>query len=97
MIGYEVDTADSLVGGLELARKGGFDLYLLSGILSDGWGLDLCKLIRGFDPTTPVIFFSALAYQSDRDAAIAAGAQEYLIKPNDIERLEQVISNILGA
>jgi hypothetical protein len=47
-----------------------------------GWGLDLCEMIRGFDTATPIIFFSALAYPYDCEAAIAAGAQEYLIKPN---------------
>jgi OmpR-family two-component system manganese-sensing response regulator len=96
MAGFDVATAESIEGGFDLARMGGYDLYLLAGILSDGWGLDLCKMIRGFDATTPIIFFSALAYPNDRETAIAAGAQEYLIKPNDLERLEQVIAKLLG-
>lgn len=97
MMGYEVDTATGIKDGLTLARKGGYVLFLLAGILSDGWGLDLCKMIRRFDPATPILFFSALAYPHDRDAALEAGAQEYLIKPSDLERLESVISGLLAA
>jgi OmpR-family two-component system manganese-sensing response regulator len=96
MAGFDVVTAESIKGGLDLARMGGYDLYLLAGILSDGLGIDLCKLIRDFDTATPIIFFSALAYPYDREAAIAAGAQEYLIKPNDLEILEQAIAKLLG-
>jgi OmpR-family two-component system manganese-sensing response regulator len=96
MAGFDVATAESIEGGLDLARAGGYDLYLLAGILSDGMGLELCKMIRGFDTRTPILFFSALAYPYDREAAIAAGAQEYLIKPNDLERLEQAIAKLLG-
>ena len=44
---------------------------------------ELCERIRGFDPLAPVLFISALAEESQRPRAIAAGATAYLIKPND--------------
>jgi DNA-binding NarL/FixJ family response regulator len=39
--------------------------------------------------------FSALAYKADIEAALAARAQEYLVKPNDLDRLEETIRRLL--
>ena len=50
-------------------------------------GVDICRELRDFDKTTPVIFFSGEARQAEIDKALAAGADTYLIKPNDFENL----------
>jgi len=44
---------------------------------------------------TPVVFFSTLAGERHRLEAIKAGANEYLIKPNDSERLAGTVSRLL--
>jgi len=93
--GYEVTTAGSLAETLPLTEKGGFDLLLLDGWYGDGLGFDLCKQIRRFDTRTPIIFLSALAYQSDIDKGMAAGAQAYLSKPCDFDVLEQTIQKFI--
>src|SRR5512132_1902412 len=77
MCGYEVTTAGSLAETLPLTKKGGFDLLLLDGWYPDGLGLDLCKQIRAFDARTPIVFLSGLAYPSDIDKGLEAGAQAY--------------------
>jgi DNA-binding response OmpR family regulator len=96
MSGFEVETARTLAGGLELAKSAPYDIFLLSGILGDALGIELCKKIREFDPHTPILFFSVLAYKADREAALGAGAQEYLVKPNDIDLLEETIQRLIG-
>ena len=96
MSGFDVETASTLAEGLHLAKSRRYDLFLLAGILADALGLDLCMKIREFDRQTPIVFFSVLAYKADKDAALGAGAQAYLVKPNDIDGLEETIHRLLG-
>jgi DNA-binding response OmpR family regulator len=94
--GYELVSANTLSDGLSLAKSGTFNIYILSGKFIDGTGLDLCRLIRQFDPTTPIVFYSALARDSDLVAAVNAGAQAYLIKPNDFEQIASTIKRLVN-
>lgn len=95
--GYELVTANTLSDGLGLAKSGAFGVYILSGKFIDGTGLDLCRRIRMFDPTTPIVFYSALSRDADLVAAVNAGAQAYLIKPNDFEQIEPTIRRLVNA
>lgn len=95
MSDYEVITADSVAEGAELARRGGFDLYLLDNWLKDGTGIDLCKEIRSFDSRTPILFYSGAAYDSDIKQAMQAGAQGYMVKPSSLENLATTISQLV--
>ena len=86
---YEFTFAHNFDGGLRLARRGYFDLYILDNWLPDGSGIGLCRSIREFDPYTPILFYSAAAYEYDIQEALSSGAQAYLVKPvqpNDLER-----------
>src|SRR4051794_15995703 len=73
--GFEIVTCRTMTEGLALAKTGSFNLYLLDSWLPDGSGIDLCRQIRQFDYTTPVVFYSAAAYSKDRQNAMHAGAQ----------------------
>src|SRR4030095_8147546 len=66
---YEVITGSTIKSGVDLAQSQNFDLSLLDSWLPDGSGLDLCRQIREFDKATPIVFYSAAAYQIDRDEA----------------------------
>ena len=92
---YEVVTGDSIESGIALAIGGNFDLYLLDSWLPDGSGLELCQLIRQFDKTTPILFYSAAAYASDRELALQCGAQAYMIKPSQPSDLCRLVSELI--
>ena len=94
LCGYEVTTAGSLAETLPLTEKGGFDLLILDGWYRDGFGVDLCEQVRGFDSNTPILFVSALAYASDIAKGMNAGAQAYLTKPVDMDVLEETIAEM---
>ena len=81
--GFDVLSHSTIAEGLKAAAAQDFDLYLIDLWLPDGSGLDLCKKIREFDSKTPVVFYSAAAYEGDRAAALDSGGQAYLIKPTD--------------
>src|ERR1044072_4028082 len=74
----EVVTGSTIKSGVALAYSQKFDLYLLDSWLPDGSGLELCRRIREFDKETPIVFYSAAAYEIDRDQALGCGAQAYL-------------------
>jgi DNA-binding response OmpR family regulator len=94
-LGYEVSAASTISDGLRLARRGTFAAYILSSKFPDGSGYQLCREIRSFDERTPIIFYSALTRDRDQEAAMDAGAQAYLIKPDDFEKIEPTIKRLI--
>jgi DNA-binding response OmpR family regulator len=93
--GYEVVTGSTIKSGVTLAGSQSFDLYLLDSWLPDGSGLDLCRMIREFDKATPILFYSAAAYEIDRVEAIRSGAQAYLIKPSHPSELCRLVTALI--
>ena len=92
---YEVVTGSTIKSGVDLAHSQDFDLYLLDSWLPDGSGLDLCRQIREFDKATPILFYSAAAYEIDRLEAIKSGAQAYLIKPSHPSELCRMVESLI--
>lgn len=78
---YDCIGVTTVAEGLQLAKYGRFDLYLLDTWCCDGSGIELCSEIRKFDADTPILFFSAWTPTTTRDQALAAGANAYLLKP----------------
>lgn len=93
---YEITCVRTVTEGVSLSRSGLFDLYLIDQRFADGTGVELCEKIRLSDPHTPVVFFSALARESDRNEAMAAGATAYLIKPNHLDVLAGTVRALAG-
>ncbi len=89
--GFEVVYADSAEEALNLARTSHFDLYLLDNWVPGLRAEDLCRKLRQFDQTTPILFYSGAGHPSDKDGAIAAGAQGYVVKPADPDQLTSQI------
>lgn len=94
MWSYDVVTAIGPTDGLELSKQGGFALIMLDNWYEEGSGLELCKQIRRFDTKTPIIFYSAAAYEEDVQKAMEAGAQCYLFKPTGIQEVVQTIEEL---
>jgi DNA-binding response OmpR family regulator len=94
---YTLITARNFSEGLLLARRGYFDLYILDNWLPDRSGIELCRAIREFDPHTPILFYSAAAYERDIEEALRAGAQDYISKPVVPDELRQAISRLISA
>jgi DNA-binding response OmpR family regulator len=90
-------TGSTIESGVALAGSQHFDLYLLDSWLTDGSGLDLCRRIREFDKTTPILFYSAAAYEIDRAEAIESGAQAYLVKPSQPSELCQLVTSLIDS
>lgn len=71
------------------------DLYILDNWLPDGSGIDLCRRIRMQHPTTPILFTSGSNQASEIDEALEAGADQYILKPCEPERLRQIVKDLI--
>ncbi len=81
--GIEVASSRSVAETAKAAEVGRFDLYLLDNAeFADGTGRDACRHIRSIDPNIPILFYSARAYPKEIDAALAAGADDYITLPD---------------
>ncbi len=93
---YQVVLAANYDEALLLARVLRFDLFIMDNWMPGGSGIDLCKKLREFNLTTPIIFYSGAAYECDKREAFASGAQAYLTKPTDIETLIETVANLIA-
>lgn len=82
---YEVDCAATGGEGFSKAQRG-FDLILLDIMLPDVNGVDLCNRLRSWY-TMPIIFISALDDTDTIVKALAAGGDDFLVKPFENEIL----------
>lgn len=94
---YQLTTTSTSKEALKLARQQHFDLFILDSWLPDGSGLELCRQLREFDQETPIMFLSAAAYETDKQAAMDSGAQCYLVKPADIQKLSLEVAALILA
>jgi DNA-binding response OmpR family regulator len=88
---YDVVTVSNLREAVQLIEKESFDLYLLDNWLGGDSGIQLCQYIQTADPNTPVIFCSGAVYERDREEALQAGAQDYLLKPVEPSVLQKAV------
>lgn len=93
--GIDVVAASTSKEAANLAKTENFDLYLLDGLLPCGNSLELCRELREYAPSTPIVFYSALGFQTDVQKGLEAGATAYLVKPYSGD-LSQTILKIIG-
>src|SRR5688572_5404266 len=77
---YAVTSVFTAQEASELIARQTFDLYIIDYALPEITGVEFCRLIREKDGKTPILFYSAMSRHVDRELALAAGANDYLIK-----------------
>jgi DNA-binding response OmpR family regulator len=93
---FEVVLATDSEEAMVVVRAMSFQLYLIDNWLPGESGVDLCKRLREVDRRTPILFYSGAAYEQDKRAAFAAGAQGYLTKPMELGELIQEVSHLIS-
>jgi two-component system OmpR family response regulator/two-component system response regulator QseB len=94
--GYAVDVCGTLRSAWAALRSEAFDLVLLDLGLPDGDGSQLVQRIRQApavpgglpDTLTPVLIMTARDQVADRILGLNMGADDYLVKPFDLDELE---------
>lgn len=96
--GYDVTTASDGTQGLADLGDDPVDLVILDLMMPGANGLEILSRIRT-DPRrakTPVIILTAKGQDTDREAALAGGADDFLTKPFSPKKLIARIAEILG-
>jgi len=92
--GYEVDTAFNGERGLELAQEKTPDLIVLDLMLPGMDGLEVTEKIRK-DSNLPILMLTARGGLDDRVQGLDSGADDYMVKPFELEELLARIRSLL--
>jgi two-component system response regulator MprA len=84
--GYIVDTALTGQAGLTLAREQRPDLVVLDWMLPKMDGLEVCRRLQKIG-NQPILMLTAKDTTQDRVDGLDAGADDYVVKPFEIEEL----------
>lgn len=85
--GWKVDVVGDGVSALERVRAEPPDLVLLDVMLPRMDGFEVCETLRGEGVQVPILFLTAKSSRDDRVRGLAAGGDDYLPKPFDLEEL----------
>ena len=92
---FEVVSAPDAEAALRLIKEEEFSLYVVDSHLPGMSGLEFCREVRQTDAETPLLIYSADAYEVDRAAGLGAGADAYLAKPS-IDEIVPTVMRLLG-
>ncbi len=84
--GYKVDVALDGEAGLKMAKEHHPDLVVLDLMLPGIDGLEVCKELR-VDSNLPILMLTAKDAIQDRVLGLDAGADDYMVKPFELEEL----------
>src|ERR1700693_955733 len=95
LAGYEVRLTESGAGALSEVSSAVPDAVVLDVGLPDIDGLEVCRLLRREGNRVPVLMLTARDAVSDRIDGLDAGADDYLVKPFDIDELKARLRALL--
>ncbi|MEV1064308.1 response regulator transcription factor [Streptomyces sp. NPDC050263] len=85
--GYRVTAVADGVEALAHAHKNPPDVLLLDVMMPGIDGLQVCRVLRAEGDRTPILMLTALVETADRIAGLDAGADDYVVKPFDVEEV----------
>ena len=92
---YNVNTAGDGETALQLARAYDYDLIVLDVLIPKLDGISLCRELRSSGCQMPILLLTALDSRSNLVQGLEAGADDYMVKPFNIEELMARIRALL--
>jgi len=95
--GYDVVSAEDGAQAVQKAQEHDFDLILMDVRMPRMTGYEACRQLREMETTrdVPIIILSAKGQESEIQAGLDAGANQYILKPFAPDRLARKISEVL--
>jgi len=97
-LGYQPDVAADGRQALELLSKKDYDLVFMDCLMPEMDGYDATAAIRKREDGsrhTPIVALTANAVEGDREKCLAAGMDDFLLKPVDLGRLQAILGRWL--
>ena len=93
--GYELQLSSSFSELKSKLKDSVPDLFILDVMIPDGSGTDICEDLKNdlFTKQIPIIVMSA--DDKNKDKSLAAGADDYISKPFDIDHIVNRINKLL--
>ncbi|WP_320783210.1 response regulator transcription factor [Streptomyces sp. CRN 30] len=85
--GYRVTAVADGAEALAQAHRGRPDVLVLDVMMPGIDGLQVCRALRAEGDATPILMLTALVETADRIAGLDAGADDYVVKPFDVEEV----------
>ena len=97
--GFLVVSAHNGEDALRMALEEAPDLIILDVMMPGRGGIETCRSLKGDRRTAsiPVILLTACAGNSNREAGLKAGADEYITKPFSPQKVVESVHGLLGA
>jgi len=92
--GYKAVPYETSEEALSLPREDRFSAIILDHWLAPICGIDICWKIRTYNRKTLIIFYSGAARSEDKKMKMEPAAQDYLVKPNDFNKITEAISQL---
>jgi len=93
--GYVVDAAYDGLEGEELATLATYDVIILDVMLPEKDGLAVCRALRKKHVNVPILMLTARDALQDRVSGLDSGADDYLVKPFEVDELRARIRALL--
>ncbi|HEX9103292.1 MAG TPA: response regulator transcription factor [Polyangia bacterium] len=85
--GFSVDRCASGADALTRMRASDYDLVLLDWMIPDLDGIEVCRQARRGGSTVPILMLTARDQVGERVLGLDAGADDYVVKPFEVEEL----------
>jgi two-component system response regulator MprA len=95
LAGYEVQTAENGLHGLQQVDETRPDVIVLDVMMPEMDGLELSRRLRSLGDRTPILMLTARDAVEDRIDGLDAGADDYLVKPFDTGELAARVRALL--
>jgi DNA-binding response OmpR family regulator len=95
--GYQTVAVNESSEAIDVARESDPDLIILDLMMPEPDGFKVCRMLRADSRfmLTPILIITALDDTDSRIVAFGAGADDYLIKPYNVDELVSIIKALL--
>ncbi len=94
--GWSCQEADDGMTAVTAVRQGPFDAVLMDVRMTNMNGMEALREIHALNPAIPVVIMTAYSSVDSAVEAIKQGAQDYLTKPLDFDRLREILEVTMG-
>jgi len=98
--GYKIAVATASDGeqAIEMATKNNYDIIFMDIDMPGKNGIEATKEIKsimGYSYKTPIVALTAMAMEGDREMLLAEGLDDYMSKPLNVDKLEEILDKHL--